>query len=94
MSKERLEEIKETLKKAEQWELDIWSKESGYDYVEIYLDDVVDIIDSIKILDQQNKRYREAIDYVMETESGHYSNMYELLDDIKFVVNKILESRK
>jgi len=41
---------------------------------------------------EQNKRYREAIDYVMKTEAGHYSNMYELLEDVKFVINKTLES--
>lgn len=40
---------------------------------------------------KKNKRYREIINYVMKTKPSHYSNMYELLDDIKFVINETLE---
>ena len=43
-------------------------------------------------LEKQNKRYRKAIDYVMKTEAGHYSNMYELIEDVKLVINKTLGS--
>src|SRR5690625_1065070 len=61
--------VSETLKKAQSWELQIWSEERGYDYVEIYLDDVVDIIDSIKFLEKENERYREALEFYADEET-------------------------
>lgn len=60
MSKDK---VSRTLDKAQKWEFQIWSEEDG-DYVEVYLDDVVDIIDSIKFLEDQNKRYREALESI------------------------------
>lgn len=42
-------------------------------------------------LEQQNKRYREAIDYVMTAKTTHYSSLENALEDIKFVINETLE---
>src|SRR5690625_3764971 len=41
---------------------------------------------------QQNKRYREAIDYVMTAEATQYRSLENALEDIKFVINETLES--
>ena len=43
-------------------------------------------------LEQQNKRYREAIDYVMTAEATQYRSLENALEDIKFVINETLES--
>ena len=45
-------------------------------------------------LGKQNKRYREAISYVMEAKSSHYNNNLDnALDDIKFTINETLKGR-
>lgn len=40
----------------------------------------------------ENKRYREAIDYVMTAEATQYRSLENALEDIKFVINETLES--
>src|SRR5690625_3439165 len=40
---------------------------------------------------QQNKRYREVIEYVMTAKSTHYSSLENALEDIKYVINEVLE---
>ncbi len=40
---------------------------------------------------EQNKRHREAIDYVTSAEPTHYASLENALEDIKFVINEILE---
>ena len=43
-------------------------------------------------LEQQNKRYREAINYVISAKTTHYNSLENALEDIKFVINEALES--
>jgi len=45
----------------------------------------------IKSLQQQNKRYREAIKYVTSANATHYPDIKSALEDIKFVINETLE---
>lgn len=42
-------------------------------------------------LEQQNKCYREAIDYVMSAKTNHYNNLENAMEDIKFVIKETLE---
>src|SRR5690625_4024133 len=42
-------------------------------------------------LAEQNKRYREVIEYVMTAKSTHYSSLENALEDIKYVINEVLE---
>lgn len=43
---------------------------------------------------EQNKRYREAIEYVTSAKTTHYVSLENALEDIKYVINEILESEK
>ncbi|HSH24218.1 MAG TPA: hypothetical protein VLA13_01570 [Massilibacterium sp.] len=43
---------------------------------------------------EQNKRYREAIDYVMKSEIKHYDSVEQLLADVKYVIEKTLEGEE
>jgi len=40
---------------------------------------------------QQNKRYREAINYVVNTKVNQYASAENILEDIRFVLNEALE---
>jgi len=45
-------------------------------------------------LREQNKRHREAIDYVMTAEITHYDSVEQLLADVKYVIEKTLEGEE
>lgn len=49
------------------------------------------LVRQLKEKDEQNKRYREAIDYVMSAKTNHYNNLENAMEDIKFVIKEILE---
>src|SRR5690625_1696084 len=40
---------------------------------------------------QQNKHYREALEFIMTAKSTHYSSLENALEDIKYVINEVLE---
>lgn len=42
---------------------------------------------------QQNKRYREAVEYVMTAKPGHYKSVESALVDINFVISELLEGK-
>src|SRR5690625_4556243 len=85
LSNETINNLKFLIKQAEE-------VEKLQSYLEVYENTLRHMDNKCFKVERQNKRYREAIDYVMKTEAGHYSNMYELLEDVKFVINRTLES--
>src|SRR5690625_3327577 len=50
--------------------------------------------DNNRILRLENKRHREAIDYVMTAEITHYDSVEQLLADVKYVIEKTLEGEE
>lgn len=57
-------DILKTLQKAKQWELEIFAEEFGIKHVELEMDDVTDVIDSLKYLISQNEHFREILDRI------------------------------
>ena len=41
---------------------------------------------------EQNKRYREAIEYVINAKVNQYASVENIINDIKFVISEALES--
>src|SRR5690625_529251 len=106
MSKERLEEASEWLRSMYDL-LSLKTDEEDRAYTQKRIDLFEWMIEQINRLDggetfkgyieinevqeQQNKRYREAIEYVMTAKSTHYSSLENALEDIKYVINEVLE---
>lgn len=58
------------------------------------IEEIYQHIEDKEELFKQNKRYREAINYVMKAKSSHYNNNLDnALDDIKFVINETIKER-
>lgn len=120
MSKERLEEIIERVKRSDRYaEKGLWEASDGM-IVHLHNEgDINYLIERVQELEEereryqsgrnvavatkmkkddlekQNKRYREAINYVMKAKSSHYNNdLDNALDDIKYVINETLRGDK
>lgn len=63
------------------------AQELGSSYKRTIKKQHTQIVDLMK----QNKRYREALTYVLKTHIEQYHDPKNMLDDIKFVVNEALE---
>lgn len=89
MSKERLEEIQNEVNYAYRRNGSISTKAVTMP-IEHY-EHLYEQAELVEELEQQNKRYREALIYVTKTHIGQYHDSENMLEDIKFVVNKTLE---
>ena len=89
MSKERLEEIQNEVNYAYRRNGSISTKAVTMP-IEHY-EHLYEQAELVEELEQQNKRYREALIYVTKAHIGQYHDSENMLEDIKFVVNKTLE---
>src|SRR5690625_1766511 len=94
-SKRRIEEIRDKALKDKVQFQNIRTGENGwvntYTLTEDDFNFLVEKAELVEELEQQNKRYREALIYVTKTHIGQYHDSENMLEDIKFVVNKTLE---
>ena len=91
MSKERLEETKELVKKIESILCDEWQQQELTNLIEsFYYDGRINwLINLVEELEKQNKRYREALEaiaYFDDKEEGEVATRI----DVKYIAHKAL----
>jgi len=106
MSKKRLEEAKDYLEYwinndlSLEWALSNEAKQHLKYLIEQAerVEELENKIDRIRFVNndfyKQNKRYRDALIYVMKTHIEQYHDPKNKLEDIKFVVNEALEGEE